>query len=93
MNSCKDIYEANREATCVEYMRRRSRMQKSQEQKSPQITGAHVVEPMAEDIKTIAEDIETDIEMQEQETKDSMTTSDKVVCITLEKGPAFPCTS
>lgn len=87
MNSCKDIYEAYREATCVEYMLRRSHMQtsKSQERKSPQITRAHVVEHMVEDIKI-------GIEMQEQETKDSMTTSDKVVCITLEKGPAFPCT-
>lgn len=62
MKDCKDIFQAYKEAICVEYMFGRFCLQKSKSQKGKsqkKITEAHVVKPITENVKA-------DIEQQKQ---------------------------
>ena len=79
MRDCKDNFEEYQEAIHVEYRIRWSCMKKSksQKEKSPQVTEAHVVEPMVENIKP-------DIEEPESKVENSTTSLGEVACTTPE---------
>ena len=79
MRDCNDIFEGYQEAILFWYKIRWSRMRKSKsaEGKSQKTTRAHVMEPVAENMKL-------DIEKSEEETKNSKT-SVEVTCTTHEE--------
>lgn len=71
---CKDMHEAFWEAICVEHSIKHYRLRKNkmQEEKSPQTTEVHIVEPILEILKTVVEE-------QNQDTNDFPTNSDEKV--------------